>query len=421
MKKFILLNSIVLLSASSIFAQPAWEKKADFPGDGRSATSTFSFSDYGYIGLGYDGEDFRRSFYVYDPVNDSWIQTESLGGAVGEGLERNLAASFTIGNKGFIATGQGGDPFLNDFWEYDYSTNIWTPAPNVGGIDRRGGIGFAAAGKGYVGLGQDVSGYRKDLWQFDTLTNTWTQKADFVGSARRFAVAFVVDERVFVGTGDDGAFTNDFYEYIPFTNSWIIRNDFAGSPRYSATAFAVNGKGYLTCGYDTTLANKSDFWEYDPTFDTWTQLVDFPGGPRANAAAFVIDTLAFVGMGYDTSFYYDLWLWGDTSEIIKPDTTDTTIAVYNIYANPATILIAPNPIYGNATIQIQSTTHYENIKIQIIDLSGKDVTQQCRITDVQYVNNSYNCNIENRDLPPGTYQCVIKDKNIIGVKQFIVL
>ena len=32
-------------------------------------------------------------------------------------------------------------------------------------------------------------------------------------------------------------------------------------------------------------------------------------------------TLAFFGMGYDTSFYYDIWLWGDTTDIIIQDTT----------------------------------------------------------------------------------------------------
>ena len=420
MKKNILLF-IFTFSVLVSHAQYAWKQKADYPGDGRSAASGFSFSDFGYIGLGYDGEDFRRSFYAYDPLYDVWQQTESLGGAIGEGLERNLAASFTIGNYGYIATGQGTDPYLNDFWKYNYTTNIWTAMPNVGGIDRRGAVGFAVNGKGYVALGQDVSGYRRDLWQFDTLTNAWTQKADYVGTARRFAASFVVDNRIFVGTGDDGAFTKDFYEYNAFTNSWIVRPDFPGSPRYSATGFAVNGKGYFMCGYDTTLANRNDFWEYDPLINAWTQLEDFPGGARANATAFVVDTLAFIGMGYDTSFLYDIWLWGDTSEIIKPDTTDTTDAIFDIYSGLSDLLIAPNPVYGNTSITVQTNSHLNALRVRIIDLNGRDVTALCAIETPMYENGNYRFNLNTLTLPAGNYQCIVFDNRIIGVENFIVL
>jgi hypothetical protein len=115
MRKILFMICILFIADQKTFAENNWEQKADFPGDGRSAVSSFGFSDYGFVGLGYDGEDFRRSFYAYDPLTDSWFQTESLGGAIGEGLERNVAAAFTIGNKGYIGTGQGGDPFLNDF------------------------------------------------------------------------------------------------------------------------------------------------------------------------------------------------------------------------------------------------------------------------------------------------------------------
>ena len=85
MKKILLLTFTTLICNHFLIAQSAWEQRADFPGDGRSATSSFSFSDYGYVGLGYDGEDFRRSFYAYDPATDIWLQTESLGGAAGAG------------------------------------------------------------------------------------------------------------------------------------------------------------------------------------------------------------------------------------------------------------------------------------------------------------------------------------------------
>ena len=357
MRKEIIPVILFCLLLKNIHAQ-AWEQKTDFPGDGRSSVSSFSFSDYGYVGLGYDGENFRRSFYAYDPFNDSWTQTESLGGVAGDGLERNVAASFTLGNKGYVGTGQGGDPYLNDFWEYNYLTNIWTVKSTVGGIDRRCAIGFSLNGKGYIGLGQDEEGYKNDLWEYDTTANTWAQKADFTGTPRRLAVSFVIDTKAYVGTGDDGGFTKDFYEYNSISNSWFMRNDFDGSPRYGSAAFAVNGKGYIACGYDTTLTNQNDFWEYDPVADSWTALPDFPGGARANLTAFVVDTLAFVGMGYDTAFRYDIWLWGDTTNIIHEDTTDTTIAIIDIDAQLIDIGIFPDPVINEATVNIQSSVYF---------------------------------------------------------------
>lgn len=420
MKKLFLGISIIFLIQTLSVAENAWKQRADFPGDGRSAVSSFGFSDFGFVGLGYDGEDFRRSFYAYNPETNTWFQTESLGGAIGEGMERNVAAAFTIGNKGYIGTGQGNDPFLNDFWEYNYNTNVWTPKPSVGGVDRRSGVGFTVSGKGYIGLGQDAGGFKKDFWQFDTLTNAWTQKADYGGTARRFAVAFVIGARVFVGTGDDGVFKNDFYEYNAPANAWFPKNNFGGSARYGATGFALNGKGYIACGYDTTLTNRNDFWEYDPDADTWEQMPDFPGGNRTNLTSFVIDTQAYVGMGYDTSFNYDIWLWGDTTEVIFEDTTHNAIFT-NTYITQNDISIFPNPVTNFATIIIQSEIDLRKIKYHVYDLQGKDMSALCKQISSQYVESGTEIKLTFADLPKGVYQFVIREENYSAVKKFIVI
>ncbi len=420
MKKLFLGISFILLIQTFSHAADAWKQRADFPGDGRSAVTSFGFSDFGFVGLGYDGVDFRRSFYAFNPETNTWFQTESLGGAIGDGLQRNVASAFTIGNKGYVGTGQGDAPFLNDFWEYNYNTNVWTPKPSVGGVDRRSGVGFAVSGKGYIGLGQDASGFKKDFWQFDTLSNTWTQKADFGGTARRFAVAFVIGTRVFVGTGDDGTFKNDIYEYNVAANAWFLRNNFGGSGRYGSAGFAVNGKGYIACGYDTTLANRNDFWQYDADFDSWTQMPDFPGGNRTNITAFVIDTQAYVGMGYDTSFNYDIWLWGDTSEIKFEDTTQINIFENTVIAlNNVTIF--PNPITNFATINIESEIDFSKSKYHIFDLQGNDVTDFCKQVSVTSTTNSTEFEIAFESLPQGVYQFILREGNYSAVKKFIVI
>lgn len=408
---------VALLLGVTSFAQiQAWEKKADFPGDGRSAAVGFSFMDRGFIGTGYDGEDYRRSFYMFDPLTDSWTQTESLGGAIGDGLQRNCAASFTLGNKGYVGTGQSGDPFLNDFWEYNKVTNVWTSKPSVGGIDRRCGVGFAVGGIGYIGLGQDAVGFKKDLWAFDTLTNTWSQKADFIGTPRRLCASFVIGGLAYVGTGDDGGFTKDFYAYNPAVNAWTVKAPFAGSPRYGATGFAVNGVGYITCGYDTTFTNRSDFYAYDPDFDTWTQLDDFPGGARANATAFVVDSLAFLGMGYDTSFYYDIWMWGDTTD---PKPIDTSDAIIDLFNGNLSMLIAPNPVQSFTTISIVGEMPLDVLP-QVYDASGINVTGRCSITRIPTATeNSWRINAS--ELPAGTYYCSVAYDGVHATSKMVMI
>ena len=408
-----------IFSIHSAHAQ-AWKQVANFPGDGRASSSTFSFSDYGFIGLGYDGEEFNRSFYAYDPVYDSWNAVSSMGGVGGGGLDRNVAAAFTIGTKGYVGTGQGTAAFLNDFWEYNYLTDVWTPKSAFAGTARRSSIGFSISGKGYIGLGQDATGYKKDLWQYDTTSNTWTQKADFGGTARRLAVVMVIGNKAYAGTGDDGAFTNDFWMYDPPSNSWFLKDDFPGSPRYGATAFTLNEKGYLACGYDTTLSNQTDFWEYDATTDTWTHLADFPGGRRANAVAFTVDTLAFFGMGYDTSFYYDVWLWGDTTKIIPEDTThDTTDAIFQTDYLTTDISIFPNPVFESAIISINENGIREE-NIRIYDLNGNDVTGNCMIRFISSGIKQSEFQIEQFDLQNGTYFIRIDTGKFSATRKFMI-
>jgi N-acetylneuraminic acid mutarotase len=329
-----------------------------------------------------------------------------------------VAASFSIGTKGYAGTGQGGAAFLSDFWEYDYLSDTWTVKAAFGGSTRRSAVGFAINGKGYIGLGQDAGGYKKDLWEYDTTANTWTQKADYGGTARRLAVAFAIDNKAWVGTGDDGAFTNDWWEYDQPSNSWFPRDDFPGTPRYGATGFAVNGKGYLACGYDTTLANRDDFWEYDYWTDTWTQMPDFPGGVRANAVAFTVDTLAFVGLGYDTAFYYDLWLWGDTTEIQPPDTT--VESVWGSPDNISALSIAPNPVYQTATISFDGIEQVDLSRIRVYELTGKDKTSNCGLYLQSGSTGSTLIGFDRRSLAQGTYFIRVEQDGQFATLKFMI-
>lgn len=393
----------VLWRSAPLHAQYIWSQRSDFPDDPRSACCAMSFPDFGTIGMGYDGADFHRSMFAYDPLGDIWTQVTSMGGATGNGLERDVAASFVIGTKGYVGTGQGGAAFLNDFWEYDAATDTWTPKSNVGGSTRRSAVGFSIGDYGYIALGQDASGFKNDLWQYDPVSDAWTQMADYAGTARRLAVAFVIDDIAYVGTGDDGTLRKDFYSYNAVSNTWTAEANFGGTPRSGATAFALNGKGYVLLGYDTTLTNRKDFWMYDPFSNFWTQLENFPGEARSNAVSFVVDSAAFIGTGYDTACLNDLWRYGD-SIVNNPDTGTAILS----FVPALSLQIFPQPVVQDATLQIDAGIFSGEPVLTLFDMQGRNVTDKINLQQNQHNGSHFSYHISCVGLSPGLYELLVE-------------
>ena len=127
----------------------------------------------------------------------------------------------------------------------------WYRVSDMDGLARNYASSFTIGNKGYLICGNDGKNRLSDCWEYDMERDTWTQKADFPGTARNSAVAMAVDEKGYLGTGYDGTnYLNDFWEFNPTTNTWAQKADFPGSGRYGAVAFGVNGKAYIGCGYD---------------------------------------------------------------------------------------------------------------------------------------------------------------------------
>lgn len=156
------------------------------------------------------------------------------------GLPRTQAVSFAIGTKAYIGTGvYQNDMYLEDMWEYDTETGVWTQIANYPEGKVRGLTAFAVNGKGYVGLG-----YRRN------------------------------------GT-NEGEKMNSFYEYDPVTNTWTSLQDYPGEWDSQATcsAFSMNGKGCVatTRRYGTSGADGGvmDVYTFDPNSSQWTKLTEY--------------------------------------------------------------------------------------------------------------------------------------------------
>jgi hypothetical protein len=402
MKKHLLLFlPLSLLGFINTSAQGLWTQRADYTATPRSAAVAFSIGTGGYIGTGYDSTSFKRNFRIYVQASGLWMDAASLGGSTGNGLSRNLATAFVIGSKAYVATGQGGSPYLNDVWEYDAGSDSWTQKANFGGTPRRAAVSFTINGKGYLGTGQDATGMKNDFWEYDPTLNTWTQKAAFGGTARKGAVGFAISSKGYICTGDDGTLKKDLWEYNPSSNTWTQLTPFGGTPRSGAAAFVVYGKAYVGTGYDISFVNKNDFWEFNPSTNAWTQVASFPGTARSNAVAFSIGDRGYLGTGHDGTVRGDFW------EFSAPVGIGEQQAMHSA-------IIYPNPMVTQATLRIEpSISSNAGATLLLYSMRGEKVREMNVTGDA--------VQIERGDLSNGVYLfSIITGKGSIASGRLVV-
>ncbi|MGC4039868.1 MAG: kelch repeat-containing protein [Flavobacterium sp.] len=249
-----------------------------------------------------------------------------------DGVARSRAASFVIGNKGYVGTGYDGDDYLNDFWEFDINQGYWSQKANFPGVPRSSAVGFAIGSNGYIGTGYDGNLELKDFYKYNPASDTWTPIADFAGDkVRRSAVGFSSDNYAYVGCGYDGVNDKkDFWRYDPGTDSWTELFGFGGNKRRDAVTFRINNTVYLASGI-SNAANLKDFWGFDLTSETWTKLRDIYENDddgntddytiiRSSAVGFTLGNYGYVctGVSYNTTWEYnpatDYWIRKTTFE-----------------------------------------------------------------------------------------------------------
>ncbi|HAS45877.1 MAG TPA: hypothetical protein DCS93_35675 [Microscillaceae bacterium] len=149
-------------------------------------------------------------------IEDKNLKAKSKEGFAVEYLANQLAfvggdtrvgaIGFTIGTKIFL----GLESANNDFWEYDIQTYTRKQIADFPGRARTFTASFVIGNKGYIETGQLLdSKHTKDLWEYDPVADQWTQKAEFPGYARDKAVGFSIE-----GKGYIGAY-KDMWQYDP--------------------------------------------------------------------------------------------------------------------------------------------------------------------------------------------------------------
>ena len=136
---------------------------------------------------------------------------------------------------------------------------------------------FTIGNKGYVGLGNNGTG-QNEWWEYDFLTDTWTPKANYPIPNLWAAACFSINNKGYVISGTTGSYILDFYEFDPATNVWTQRSNFPGGARQDASYFTLNSYGYIACGFGGVYRN--DLWEYDQNSNSWACLLYTSPSPR---------------------------------------------------------------------------------------------------------------------------------------------
>lgn len=227
-------------------------------------------------------------------TQNRWTQFSNF-----DGPPRHFATGFSIGANGYVGLGLNQ---TGDFWQYNSTSNIWTPINPYLGSGRSEMISFSSTnGKGYVGFGNKIS-YYSDLWAYDPSTENWHKQPPFPGGAKTAVYGFCIGSKAFILVHDGGACEAaklEVWEFDTIDTSWTKKKPFPGIARFYPTGFVINGKGYFGTGVQ--CANQTllrDLWEYDPAIDTWALKSEFPDSPRSNAVAFSINDKGYIGTGY---------------------------------------------------------------------------------------------------------------------------
>src|SRR5690606_28197130 len=120
--------------------------------------------------------------------------TEWVKSTVFTGDPRSNAASFQIGETGYIVGGLlKNNTALKDAWSF--SDAQWTSIAEFPGEARYSAVGFSVDGKGYVGLGHNGTDALSDFWEYDPSDDTWTELTETLptNAARSGAVAFALN------------------------------------------------------------------------------------------------------------------------------------------------------------------------------------------------------------------------------------
>ena len=415
LKKFFLLV-LLIVGGLSVIAQQTWVERQHFRDPARLQAVGFSIGDKGYVATGTNGISghLLQDLQEYDPATNNWEYKSnpptSLRGS----------AVFTLGNKAYITTGADHTGMNNQLYVWDQPTDTWsTSSPFPAGQGRMAAVGISYGTRGFIATGFDLAERAlNDIWEHNPFSRTWIRKASLPGSGRCYATGFAIHNKIYIGLGNNGTtYLKDWWEYDPATNDWRRMSDLPGDARTGAMGFVSNGKGYIVGGVNLDFKPLQDVWAYDPTLNTWEQVNLFPGAARGYGVGFNINTTGYIAAGTSTSGYlYELWE-------CFPESMTQRLASYGPESNSddlgsnvedpllSALQISPNPFFYRFALKMRHP-YTGLLEITIHNMHGGVVFRRSFNKDEEFIVRCWEVDY----LPDGLF--IFKVKNASGTVDY---
>ena len=196
-----------------------------------------------------------------------------------QGATARTGHSIVIYNgKIYLFGGADDSGYLNDVWEYNISSRIWTELSPSGTppAARAFHTAIEYSGKMYVFGGLDVSSSYNDLYELDLSTFAWSSPSTTGGPPDiRFnhtAIEYTGKMYIFAGVTNDPLFWfNDVWELNLTTFAWLLKSTTGTAPtiRQGGTAIEYSGKMY-TFGGRKNPTYYNDVHELNLSTFVWT-------------------------------------------------------------------------------------------------------------------------------------------------------
>lgn len=327
--KNIILLIIILVSSANLDAQ-SWQQLNDLPFEKEGfITCTYNGKGYFIQGARLVG-NFINEVWEYDPESGIWTQLDSdILPLMSESI------GVAIDNKFYVNTGLS--PGIDGFYVYDLLTQTATQLSSPPEISRRGvmqvfgDVIFAGGGIHNTWMMYDIA---NDIWTAKTPTPI---TSDHI----HLGYSFVVGEYIYLG----GGHKDDWLRYHVSTDTWSSINNEAGA-RHGGNAHLHNNKGYIIGGDrdgHQAITNQDQlnlsFMEYDPIADSWRSLPNIPELPRFLPGSFIIDNVLFYFGGEDAT--------SDSGSLLrsfyKYDLTTLPVGINGFTSKVEDLILSPNP------------------------------------------------------------------------------
>lgn len=350
---YLLLLSLFTISCTH--AQDVWYFVDDFPGLGRDDAATFTIGEYGYVGTGFaEGFQPTRDFYRFNMLSENWETAAFLP----LGKERQYASGFAYDTSGFLFGGLGNGQTYKDLWRYSSTNDTWTLIDSIPSFGRYGTTNFVLGDKVYFVGGKNSQGITTDeVWCYQITSGTWTQKNPFPDSLWRASSA-VASNLAFITMGSSGSnHYLEIYSYDDVNDSWAIETTFPmpeGLAYHQSQYF--NGHIYVIFGMSSDQTTTNQVWKYQPLVQNWSSHTVSNYAPRKGGCSFIYNDNLFYTTGLDSSNQrlkqtLKHFQFGGIEENLLND---------NIYPNPsADFIYIPETLWG--------------IQYNVVNLMGQNV------------------------------------------------